>query len=233
MKTKITIVAVIVLLFVGGLTTVAMWRWIIDTDQSAEPEQIANPRLQRSQPVEDHPADDPAISAAPLQENEVPIRAETHDFFRPIDTLTLDDQRRAEQAASFVATDYYGSNVFIRWNPVLINNGLGFLEIPGDTDEGDPLPKRTIQLTPFPGTTVVAENTYFRDSGLGLVWRGRIISGGTGWVAVKLIRGTDEPDAVIVNISSDNGAFRIEPTRQRPYYVALQHNPDRVHKTLD
>lgn len=155
------------------------------------------------------------------------------NFVRSTDLLETEEQRTAEQAASAIAVDYYGRNVFIRWNPVLVDDRLGFLEIPDSSDDSAAIPKNYVRITPFPGTNIVAEKDYYSESNFGLTWHGKIVYGGVGWVTIKLLRAAGEEDAITVNISSDIGAFRIEPTKNPRYYVAMEHNSHRVHETVD
>lgn len=152
--------------------------------------------------------------------------ADTPELFRSIQSLSLQDQLVAEGAAQSTAQSY-SPDTFIRWNPILITDKRMFFDEVEDGDEITYIPRKTVILSPFPGTTFVAENRRFRTDSLGFSWRGEIVSGGTGRVSIKLLNVGHGVHHVVVSILSDGGAFRVQRTKKTPYYVALEQNPHR------
>ena len=116
---------------------------------------------------------------------------------------------------------------FIRWAPILIDDKFAFVEAVETNGDITYTPVPTVSITPFAGTTFIAENIRLRDDNHALTWTGDIASGGMGRVSIYLITVSEGEQYLHITIQSDVGAFRIDEIEGTRHAVVTELNRDR------
>ena len=152
------------------------------------------------------------------------IQNQIPELLISVESLTGADRELAEQLADAEAARFE-ADTFLRWSPVIVEDLYAFISVSEGDDATVYTPTREIQLTPFPGTTITAENLGFRAGRHTLSWRGQITSGGSGRISVHLTTVREGEKYMAVSITSDVGAFRVRGLEGSPYHIAMELNP--------
>lgn len=219
----------IISIFVG-IITAAMFLWYSSTSR----ENLSNIAAPTSEPsllqMELEHGPGKGTSSQHIDDRQFPNEV----FFVSVEMLGTEEKALAEAAGQKIVQTFRDDS-FLRWRPVLVPDKFFFMNLVTNDLGTVYEPKELITLTPFPGSTITAKNTYFQSSNLGNLWSGVLTSGGTGTVTIGLTRvGTPEgvEQYVSLTINSDVGSFRIKSTDSNPYYIAMELNSNQARRSM-
>ncbi len=162
-----------------------------------------------------------------LLSREIEKTSNQQSVYDYLSVIGSDDLRAFERAQRIAdeSMQRYPADFAIRWAPIQVEDVNLALMDSADDGPRDKMPRHRIRISPFPGVTIVAENEWFRDTGYGFSWRGKVVEGVNGSVSIHSV--PEEAfgiNVAFVSVNSDLGAFRIEPTSEPDIYVVYEAN---------